>query len=157
MIEIRNFTPVLRSFTNKHPIGKMAHHLNTNKQFMLGNGLLAFGVIIVIVLFVYVSMRHQRGKDDSERYFTESYSIKLMKGFADQEFAIYINDSLIINQMITEEPFTIEVPRFAEQSALMIVENATDNLYTFDLSERGGSLSFSKDEDGVKQLPTTKR
>lgn len=28
--------------------------LNTNKQFMIGNGMLAFGVFAVIIIFVYV-------------------------------------------------------------------------------------------------------
>ena len=35
----------------------MAHRLNTNKQFMVGNGILAFAVIFVVVIFVYMSMR----------------------------------------------------------------------------------------------------
>lgn len=34
----------------------MAHHLNTNKQFMVGNGILAFAVIFVVVIFIY--MKH---------------------------------------------------------------------------------------------------
>ncbi len=38
----------------------MAHRLNTNKQFMVGNGILAFAVIFVVVIFVYMSMRLQR-------------------------------------------------------------------------------------------------
>ena len=29
----------------------MAHRLNTNKQFMVGNGILAFAVIFVVVIF----------------------------------------------------------------------------------------------------------
>ena len=37
----------------------MAHRLNTNKQFMVGNGILAFAVIFVVVIFVYMSMRLQ--------------------------------------------------------------------------------------------------
>ena len=41
----------------------MAHHLNTNKQFMIGNGILAFAVIFVVVIFVYMSMRLQRQKE----------------------------------------------------------------------------------------------
>lgn len=40
----------------------MAHRLNTNKQFMVGNGILAFAVIFVVVIFVYMSMRLQRRK-----------------------------------------------------------------------------------------------
>lgn len=38
----------------------MAHHLNTNKQFMVGNGILAFAVIFVVVIFIYMSLRLQR-------------------------------------------------------------------------------------------------
>ena len=33
------------------------NHLNTNKQFMIGNGILAFAVIFVVVIFVYMSLR----------------------------------------------------------------------------------------------------
>lgn len=40
----------------------MAHRLNTNKQFMVGNGILAFAVIFVVVIFVYMSLRLQREK-----------------------------------------------------------------------------------------------
>ena len=49
----------------------MAHRLNTNKQFMVGNGILAFAVIFVVVIFVYMSMRLQREKQE-ERHFIES-------------------------------------------------------------------------------------
>lgn len=40
----------------------MAHHLNTNKQFMVGNGILAFAVIFVVVIFVYMSLRLDKRK-----------------------------------------------------------------------------------------------
>ena len=55
----------------------MAHRLNTNKQFMVGNGILAFAVIFVVVIFVYMSMRLQREKQE-ERHFIESYTISLV-------------------------------------------------------------------------------
>ena len=58
----------------------MAHRLNTNKQFTLGNGILAFAVIFVVVIFVYMSMRLQREKQE-ERHFIETYTISLVKGF----------------------------------------------------------------------------
>ena len=53
---------------------------------------------------------------------------------------------------IIEEPYTVEVGRFAEQSALLIVDNKTELVSTFDLSERGGNYQFEKEEDGIKQL-----
>ena len=112
----------------------MAHRLNTNKQFMIGNGILAFAVIFVVVIFVYMSMRLQQRKE-GERNFIETYTITLTKGFAGDSTFIFINDSLLVNRTIAEEPFTIEVKRFAEQNALMIVNNATEKLSLFELSE----------------------
>lgn len=130
----------------------MAHRLNTNKQFMIGNGILAFAVLFVIVLFLYISMRAQRAKDPTPRHYTEMYTINLVSGFAGDSLSIFINDSLLVNKRITEEPLVLEVARFADQSALMIVDNETDQLSTFDLSEKGGSLSFTKDQTGIKQM-----
>ena len=59
----------------------MAHHLNTNKQFMVGNGILAFAVIFVVVIFIYMSLRLQR-ENQAERHYIETYTISLVKGFA---------------------------------------------------------------------------
>lgn len=129
----------------------MAHHLNTNKQFMIGNGILAFAIIFVVVIFIYMSFRLKR-QLDAERYYNEVYTISLTKGFVGDSLSILINDSLIANKLITEEPFILEVTRFEEQSALMVVDNRTDMLSTFDLSEKGGTVSLVKDEDGIKQL-----
>ena len=129
----------------------MAHRLNTNKQFMIGNGLLAFAVIFVVVIFVYMSMRLQQQKKEG-RNFIETYTVTLVKGFAGDSTSIFINDSLLVNQKMTEEPFTIEVKRFAEQSALMIVNNLTEKLSLFELSEKGGKYRFEKEGEEVKQL-----
>lgn len=130
----------------------MAHRLNTNKQFMVGNGLLAFAVLIIIALFLYLSMKSQRDKDGTNRYYTEVYTINLTKGFLNESFSVFVNDSLLVNQTIDKEPFVLEFKKFADQNALLIVDNKTDALSTFDLSERGGNFSYMKDEDGIKQL-----
>lgn len=129
----------------------MAHHLNTNKQFMVGNGILAFAVIFVVVIFIYMSLRLQR-QNLADRHYIETYTVSLVKGFAGDSVSMFVNDSLITNQTITEEPYTIEIGRFAEQSALLIVDNHTELVSTFDLSEKGGTYRFEKDADGVKQL-----
>ena len=129
----------------------MAHRLNTNKQFMVGNGILAFAVIFVVVIFIYMSMRLQQ-KQQEERHFIETYTISLVKGFTGDSISLFVNDSLISNKTIIEEPYTVEDGRFAEQSALLIVDNKTELVSTFDLSERGGNYQFEKEEDGIKQL-----
>ena len=118
---------------------------------MLGNGILAFAVIFVVVIFVYMSMRLQQ-KNQEERHFIESYTISLVKGFTGDSITLFVNDSLSVNKTISEEPYTVEVGRFAEQSALLIVDNNTELVSTFDLNEKGGTYQFEKESDGIKQL-----
>ena len=124
----------------------MTHRLNTNKQFMIGNGILAFAVIFIVVVFVYMSMRLQRNKE-ADRHFIETYT-----GFVGDSLSLFVNDSLIMDKQISEEPVTVEIGRFAEESALMIVDNITEQVSVFDLSEKGGNYRFEKDTDGIKQL-----
>ena len=129
----------------------MTHRLNPNKQFMIGNGILAFAVIFIVVVFVYMSMRLQRNKE-ADRHFIETYTINLTKGFVGDSLSLFVNDSLIMDKQISEEPVTVEIGRFAEESALMIVDNITEQVSVFDLSEKGGNYRFEKDTDGIKQL-----
>lgn len=129
----------------------MAHRLNTNKQFMVGNGILAFAVIFVVVLFVYMSMKLQQDKQGRHR-FTESYTLSLTKGFVDDSISLFINDSLIAVERIKEEPYSIKVNRFAEQNLLMIVDHKTDLSTSFALSEKGGSYRFEKREGNIVLL-----
>ena len=46
----------------------MAHRLNTNKQFMIGNGILAFAVIFVVVILVYMSNNEKKENATSLRH-----------------------------------------------------------------------------------------
>ena len=129
----------------------MTHRLNTNKQFMVGNGILAFAVIFVVVIFIYMSLRLQKEKQ-SERHFLETYSINLVKGFTGDSLSLFINDSLVMKKTIMEEPVAVDINRFAEESALMIVDNITEQVSVFDLSKKGGNYRFEKDAEGIKQL-----
>lgn len=118
---------------------------------MVGNGILAFAVIFVVVIFVYMSMRLQQQKVDG-RKFTETFTITLAKGFTGDSTSIYINDSLLLNSTLREEPFSIQVQRFDEHNALMIVDNLTEKISLFELSESGGTYRFEKDKNEVKLL-----
>lgn len=130
----------------------MAHKLNTNKQFMIGNGILAFAVIFVVVIFIFLSLRMQRD-GDGPRHYPEVYTITLERGFAGDSTAVWLNDSLLWNRVAGEEPVVIEVGRFSKENALMIVDQRTERLSLFELSERGGSYRFEKEQGEVKLLP----
>lgn len=118
---------------------------------MVGNGILAFAVIFIVVIFVYMGMKMQRDKQKNH-YFTEQYTISLTKGFLKDSVSVLINDSLIGSKQIDQEPFNLEIKRFADQSILMIVDHETDVTSSFNLSEKGGRYRFVKEVDGIKQL-----
>lgn len=132
----------------------MAHKLNTNKQFMVGNGIMAFAVIFVVIIFVYMSLRLSWKSE--ERNYREVYTISLEKGFVGSGTSVYLNDSLLLDTVVTEEPCRVQVKRFAEQNALMIVDNTTERISLFELSQNGGTYRFEKEADEVKQLAMEK-
>ena len=124
-------------------------HLKTNKQFMLGNGLLAFAVFIIVALFFYLSFREQ--SKQQEHRFAESYAISLVKGFTGNDMQVLVNDSVIYNGMVQSEPLTFSITRFAENSSVIIVDNATEKMAVFELSEQGGVYNFEMNSGEVTQ------
>ena len=129
----------------------MAHRLNTNKQFMVGNGILAFAVIFVVVIFVYMSLRTEASKK-TERNYQEIYTISLVKGFVGMPIEVHLNDSLLFDGFVTDEPIKLEVNRLGEENALLIVDKETEAVSAFDLSEKGGTYRLANGEDGIMLL-----
>lgn len=117
--------------------------LNTNKQFMLGNGMLAFGVFAVIIIFLYMSFRFQR-KADKVQTYEGVYNIELANCFAGDSIAVYLNDSLLLDQTMPDATFKLEVKRFAEDNVLMIVDNKTDKTTPFNLNPGGSRVEVKK-------------
>mgnify|MGYP000438243194 FL=1 len=99
--------------------------LNTNKQFMIGNGILAFGVLAVVIIFLYMSFRFKRDANKAVTY-EGVYNIEVSKDFAGDSIAIYVNDSLLMNRTMPDASLKLEINRFAEGNVLMVVDNKTD-------------------------------
>lgn len=125
-------------------------HLKTNKQFMLGNGLLAFAVFIIVAIFFYLSFREQSKKQ--EHRYAESYAISLVRGFTGSDVQVLVNDSMLYNGTVQSEPLTFSITRFAENSSVIIVDNATEQMAVFELSEQGGVYSFERKDGEVEQM-----
>ena len=108
--------------------------LNTNKQFMIGNGILAFGVLAVVIIFLYMSFRFKR---DANKVVTYEgvYNIEVSKDFAGDSIAIYVNDSLLMNRTMPDASLKLEINRFAEGNVLMVVDNKTCLLYRSDAAD----------------------
>ena len=125
--------------------------LNTNKQFMIGNGILAFGVFAVIIIFLYMSFRFQRNADKVQTY-EGVYNIELANSFAGDSIAVYLNDSLLLNQTMPDATLKLEVTRFAEDNVLMVVDNKTDKTTPFNLNPKGSRVEVKKKGDVIYLL-----
>lgn len=118
--------------------------LNTNKQFMIGNGMLAFGVFAVIIIFLYMSFRFQR-KADKVQTYEGVYNIELTNSFAGDSIAVYLNDSLLLDQTMPDANLKVEIKRFAEDNVLMVVDNKTDKTTPFNLNPEGSRVEVKKE------------
>lgn len=122
--------------------------LNTNKQFMVGNGLLAFAVFAVIIIFLYISFRFQRKVDKIVTY-EGMYRIELSADFAGDSLSLYLNDSLLLNRIMPDAILKLEVGRLAENNVLMVVDKRTDRTSPFNLSPKGSRVEVKKEGDRV--------
>lgn len=122
--------------------------LNTNKQFMIGNGMLAFGVFAVIIIFLYMSFRFQR-KADKVQTYEGVYNIELANSFAGDSIAVYLNDSLLLDQTMPNASLKVEIKRFAEDNVLMVVDNKTDKTTPFNLNPKGSRVEVKKSGDMI--------
>lgn len=120
----------------------MSKSINSNKQFMVGNGILAFGVFFIVCLFLYLGFRFQ--KKDGEQAFQDIYTVCVEKSMAGDSISVYINDSLLMNQTMTDADRKFQVHRFAEESMLMVVDNQTEEITPFNLNPKGSLIRIQK-------------
>lgn len=120
----------------------MSKSINSNKQFMVGNGILAFGVFFIVCLFLYLGFRFQ--KKDGEQAFQDIYTVCVEKSMAGNSISVYINDSLLMNQTMTDADRKFQVRRFAEESMLMVVDNQTEEITPFNLNPKGSLIRIQK-------------
>ena len=116
---------------------------------MVGNGLLAFAVLVVVAIFVYLSLRFNRKSDGTEQY-EAIYEITLVEGFINEVTEIHLNDSTILNQKIEVEPFTFSIKQFDPEGALLFIDRKADDLSVFNIGSNGGKYTFKKEQNRIK-------
>ena len=132
--------------------------INSNKQFMIGNGILAFGVFFIVCLFLYLGFRYQkkqRPEEGTSVASAEIYTICLESSMSGEDVAVYINDSLLLKRTLANEPTLLQVNKFGDENALLIVNNRTDEVTPFNLSAESEMVSVNK-VNGSYEFTATK-
>lgn len=126
----------------------MSKSIESNKQFMIGNGLLAFGVFFIVCLFLYLGFRGQ-SKTKKEQTFKDIYSISITQSFAEDSLNIFINDSLLFAKTMDNSSVKFQINKFSEENMLMVVDCKTDLMTSFNLNPKGSDITIEKRNGNV--------
>ena len=121
---------------------------NPHKNFMVFNAVLFIAVLVVCGIFLYMAYTFKRDANKKVTY-EGRYHIEVNNDFAGQSLSIYVNDSLLWNQAMPDTLLTLDIDRFAEESALLIVDNATDTATPFNLDPKGSKVVVKKQEGEI--------
>jgi hypothetical protein len=121
---------------------------NPHKNFMVFNAVLFIAVLVVCGIFLYMAYTFKRDANKKVTY-EGRYHIEVNNDFAGQSLSIYVNDSLLWNQAMPDTLVTLDIDRFAEESALLIVDNATDTATPFNLDPKGSKVVVKNQEGEI--------
>ena len=115
---------------------------------MTFNAVLFFAVLFITGLFLYLSFTLKRDADKKVTY-EGRYHIEVSDDFSGESLSIYVNDSLLLNGIMPDSLTILDIDRFAEQSAILLVDNTTDNVTPFNLDPKGSKVVVKKQKDGI--------
>jgi len=122
---------------------------NPHKPFMVFNTVLFFAVLFITGLFLYLAYTFKRDAEKKTHTYQEAYQIEITPDFSGESLSIYLNDSLLLNGIIPDTTLRMDIHRFAEEHALIVVDNETDTATPFNLSKNGGKIVLKKTEGEI--------
>ena len=115
---------------------------------MVFNAVLFIAVLVVCGIFLYMAYTFKRDANKKVTY-EGRYHIEVSNDFAGESLSVYINDSLLWNQAMPDTLVTLDIDRFAEENALLIVDNKTDIAIPFNLDKKGSKVVVKKQEGEI--------
>ena len=109
---------------------------NANKSFLAGTAVLFVGVFAVVLLFLFWSYDLLGNRE--ERIRQDVYQFIVTDDFRGQELSVWLNDSLITSHAHAGD--TLTHARLAEETTLLLVDNATDHVTLIPVSARSGLI-----------------
>ena len=115
---------------------------------MIFNAVLFIAVMVICGIFLYMSYTLKRDANKKVTYEGE-YHIEIAGNFAGEDISIYINDSLLTKGVMPDTIVCLDINRFAEEHALMVVNNQTDNATPFNLDKKGSKIKLLKKDNEI--------
>lgn len=119
------------------------------------NVVLVIAVFIIVLIFLYISFKFQR-KADKVITYEGTYVIEMTHDFAGKDVSVYVNDSLLLNQVMPDSSIQVSIDKFAEENILMIVDNQNDTATPFNLNPEGSKVTVKNTQEGITIIEKTK-
>ena len=123
---------------------------------MVFNAVLFFAVLFITALFLYLAYTFKRDADKAVSY-KGRYHIEVSTDFAGEGLSIYVNDSLLLDGTMPDTLISLDINRFAEEHALLIVDKQTNIVTPFNLSKEGGKVIIKKEGSKTMMEETPSR
>jgi len=117
---------------------------NANKSFLTGTAVMFVAVFAVVILFLYWGFGLAESKEERRR--RDVYQLVVTDDFRGQDVSVYLNDSLIARHAQAGD--TIVHGRLADETTVLVVDNATDGVTLIPVAARSGIVALRRPADG---------
>ena len=103
---------------------------NANKSFLAGTAVLFVAVFAVVLIFLFWGYTLSDNKEEHR----DIYQFVVTDDFRGQDLSVWLGDSLIATHAHAGD--TLTHPRLAEETTLLLVDNATDHVTLIPVAAR---------------------
>ena len=116
---------------------------NANKSFLAGTAVLFVAVFAVVLIFLFWGFSLSDNKEERQR--KDVFRFVITDDFRGQDLAVWLGDSLIASHAHAGD--TLTHTRLAEETTLLLVDNATDHVTLIPVSARSGLVPLRRPKE----------
>lgn len=116
---------------------------NANKSFLAGTAVMFVAVFAVVLLFLYWGFGLAGSKE--ERMRQDVYQLVVTDDFGGLDLSVWLNDSLVARHAHAGD--TIVHSRLADETTVLVVDNATDHVTLIPVAARSGVIPLRRPKE----------
>ena len=126
---------------------------NSNKQFLIGTAAMAFAVLAVVGIFIYLCLPYMSKHESVQAKLPDTYRIEFAQGFSGDSAIVYLNDSLLWEDYIPTDTLVLHINRFANENTLMVSRSREDAVSIFNIGIKSGRLILHRKQGEISMTP----
>ena len=116
---------------------------NANKSFLAGTAVLFVAVFAVVLMFLLWSFNLLGNRE--ERIRQDVYQLVVTDDFGGLDLSVWLNDSLVSRHAHAGD--TIVHSRLADETTVLVVDNATDHVTLIPVSAHSGLIPLRRPKE----------